>query len=75
MRLFNKILFTTINFIFCTAVSSRKPKLCIAEKVLRLAQKHLEGSRETTSTCALQGSISVDDGMFEILYFQFIFSY
>ncbi|XP_061168007.1 SCL-interrupting locus protein homolog [Saccostrea echinata] len=38
----------------------RKPQLYVTEKVLRFAQRHLESSRGTSCSCALQGSIAVD---------------
>lgn len=38
----------------------RKPQLYVTEKVLRFAQRHLESSRGTSCSCALQGSIALD---------------
>lgn len=38
----------------------RKPQLYVTEKVLRFAQRHLESSRDTSCSCALQGSIALD---------------
>lgn len=40
----------------------RKPQLYVTEKVLRFAQRHLESSRCTSCSCALQGSIALDQG-------------
>lgn len=40
----------------------RKPQLYVTEKVLRFAQRHLESSRGTSCSCALQGSIALDQG-------------
>jgi len=41
----------------------RRPRLCVSEKVLRFAQRHVESSAETTSSCVLVGTLNIDDGM------------
>ena len=40
----------------------RKPQLYVTEKVLRFAQRQLESSQSNSCSCALQGSIAVDQG-------------
>ena len=40
----------------------RKPRLCISEKVLRFAQRHVESKGQALCGCALVGQLSIDDG-------------
>lgn len=39
----------------------RKPKLCVLERVIRFAQRHLQSSGQQESSCALVGSLSIDE--------------
>ncbi|VDI21550.1 SCL-interrupting locus protein [Mytilus galloprovincialis] len=39
----------------------RKPRLCISEKVLRFAHRHIESKGKTFCGCALVGQLSIDD--------------
>lgn len=47
-------------------INCRKPQLCVTEKVLRFAQRQLESSQSNSCSCALQGSIAVDQGRHEL---------
>lgn len=40
----------------------RKPRLCISEKVLRFAHRHVESKGQALCGCALVGQLSIDDG-------------
>ena len=40
----------------------RNPKLCITEKVLKFAQRHLESVNQKSCGCVLVGSLVIDPG-------------
>ncbi|KAL4236878.1 hypothetical protein ACF0H5_005264 [Mactra antiquata] len=39
----------------------RKPRLCVAEKVLRFAQRHVESNGQKSCNCVLVGTLNVDE--------------
>ncbi|XP_033737226.1 SCL-interrupting locus protein homolog [Pecten maximus] len=39
----------------------RKPKLCVLERVIRFAQRHLQSTGQQECSCALVGSLSIDE--------------
>jgi len=51
----------------------RKPRLCISEKVLRFAQRHVESKGQALCGCALVGQLSIDDG--KKFYINTLYSY
>lgn len=46
----------------------RKPRLCITEKVLRFAQRHVESSNQTSCNCVLVGSLNIDGDSEGVLF-------